>query len=311
MKYIDVRGLRLSRFSLGTVQLGLNYGIGNKTGKPNHEQAKRILDCALREGVNSLDTAAAYGDSEQIIGEWLKTNDDNRKTMVVTKPDNLDHSSLEALRSSVMKELVGSKERLGLDTIPLLMIHRFEDYAEDESNMLKVMNELKEAGDIDKWGISAYSHHDYFRLAQSGADAVQIPINVFDWAQINSGGIEALNKANMIVFARSVFLQGLVFQNPETMDQRMSFAFPAVRRFKEFCNEFNMEPALLAASFVLSLKGISCLVLGCETEAQVEANAKLIDKTVTLSDEQMKQLAEAFSDIDPRITNPGKWYNAY
>ena len=75
MKINTVKGIEISALSLGTVQLGLSYGINNADGKPSQETANAILNAALDGGINTLDTAGAYGDSEVVIGNWLKTGD--------------------------------------------------------------------------------------------------------------------------------------------------------------------------------------------------------------------------------------------
>jgi len=63
MKTVNIKGLEISALSLGTVQLGLSYGINNADGKPSQETANAILNAALEGGINTLDTAAAYGDN--------------------------------------------------------------------------------------------------------------------------------------------------------------------------------------------------------------------------------------------------------
>ena len=100
--------------SLGTVQLGLNYGISNTGGKPSLETAFNILDGAMKNGINTLDTAAGYGDSEEVIGKWLKTKPESEHPFIVTKIYELDHSSLNALRNSVREKMEESKKRLGI-----------------------------------------------------------------------------------------------------------------------------------------------------------------------------------------------------
>lgn len=84
-------------------------------------------------------------------------------------------------------------KNLGMDTLDCLMLHSFDDY------------------DV---------------IAESGFDATQIPLNVFDWGQIDNGGIEKIANAGMMIFVRSVFLQGLVFHTPEDFDPRMDFCVP-------------------------------------------------------------------------------------
>ena len=89
----------------------------------------------------------------------------------------------------------------------------------------------------------------------------------------------------------------------------MDFCFPYLNRFIELYKEFELSPAALALSFVLSLPGVTQAVMGCDTADQVESNSKLFDQTVKLTDEQMNKLHDAFRGIDPRVINPGMWFN--
>ena len=98
MKYNETKGVSISELSLGTVQLGVSYGINNQSGKPDRTQAFGILDTALTNGISALDTAAAYGDSEQVIGQWLQTIPEEKRPFITTKLKALDHSGLDALR---------------------------------------------------------------------------------------------------------------------------------------------------------------------------------------------------------------------
>ena len=310
MKVNTGKGVEISALSLGTVQLGVNYGINNDGGKPDRSVAMKILDRALAAGVNALDTAAAYGDSEEIIGQWLKTVPMEKQPLITTKLKHLDHSSLENLRSDVRRQLEGCKERLGLKTIPVLMLHSFEEYDQDRENVRTVFEELKANGDIRFSGISAYAHHDYGVIAQSGFDAVQIPLNIFDWRQIENGGLEKLRKSGMMIFVRSVYLQGLVFKDPAKLTPEMEFCRETLEKFRMLCGKYNMTPAQLAISFALSVPGVTSLVLGCEKVEQMEQNAQLLNSCVTLTDAQMQEIKALFKNTDDHVLNPGTWVNA-
>lgn len=310
MKYSDIKGAKISAFSLGTVQLGYNYGINNSTGKPTKESAFAILDEAIRCGVNCFDTSDDYGDSERIIGEWIaerKTVPDYLTTKLSSA--NLDHSSLEALRKSVREGVARRKETLHVDCIPVLMLHDYADYAADRENMKLVFRELKEAGDIRFCGISAYSNDDYEDIAASGFDAVQIPLNIFDQRKIRDGGIQSLADHGMMIFIRSVYLQGLVFKNPENLDERMSFCREPLERFGVLCREFDMNSAQMCMSFLLSVPGTTGLVLGCERPEQVTENAALVNGTKAFTREEMARISAEFENIDERVINPRMWFN--
>lgn len=308
MKHINRHGVDLSVFSLGTVQLGKDYGFGEFRTKPKKEYAFELLDRAIAGGVNTLDTANNYGESEQVVGEWL-LGKAGEKPMVVTKIGPFDHSSPEALRADMQAQTEACLKTLGTDQIDILMAHYYEDWEKDPETVSAFFADLKARGVIRFSGVSVYSHHNYQAIAGAGFDAIQIPLNLFDWGQIENGGIQALADAGMMIFARSVFLQGIVFFEPDKLDPRMSFCRPYLEKFRALCEEFNMSPSVLACSFVLSVPGVTTVVLGCQTLEQVESNCRMMDEVRRLTDIEMAKLREAFVNIDPRVINPNCWFN--
>lgn len=310
MKKVNCKGQEFSVLSLGTVQLGLNYGINNTDGKPSQETANAILDCAMEHGINTLDTAGAYGDSETVIGSWLKTVPAEKRPFIVTKAARLETGSLEIVRNDLKKRVAESKSRLGVEQLDMLMLHHFDDYLKDKDNVLQAMEELKASGDVRFIGTSAYSFHDYGEIAATGMDAVQIPINLFDWGQIENGGLKKLADSGMMIFVRSVYLQGLVFQDPEKMDPRMEFARETLVKFRSLCSKYNLTPACLALSYALSLPGVTSLVLGSEKPEQVRQNTELLQQTVELTAAQMAEIRELFVNTPERVLNPSLWFNA-
>lgn len=311
MNYIKTHGLTLSPFSLGTVQLGMTYGLGKDAAKPSEETAFSILDQAMSLGVNNLDTANNYGDSQAVIGRWLSRRRQEGAPLpwVVTKIGPFDHGSPDRLRDDILRQTDACRAALGMETLDCLMVHDFEDYAKSPERVRQIFQELKDQKLCRYTAISAYSRHDYGLIAESGFDATQVPLNVFDWSQIESGGLEKLHQSGMMVFVRSVFLQGLVFHTPEDLDPRMDFCASYLQAYLELCQEFSLSPAVLALSFVLSIPGVTTAVMGCDNGQQVAANCALFEQTVQLTQQQLERLHAAFRNIDHRVTNPGLWFN--
>ncbi len=309
MPYNTGLGRQFSAFQLGTVQLGLDYGQGEDRAKPSKEKAFAILDRAMQLGVNCLDTANNYGDAEARIGQWMQKQSKAGEPTpwVVTKIGPLKHGSYSILRDDVLTQIEGCCKALGTETLDCVMIHNFEDYEQSSEALQKIFAELKAQKRIRHSGISAYSEHDYGQIAASGFDAVQIPLNVFDWRQIENGGLQKLKDAGQAVFVRSVFLQGLVFRNPKSLPKELSFCAPWLQKYQTLCQEFSLSPAVLALSFVLSVPGITAAVLGCDNIAQLEENARLFEQTVALTQEQLLALRQAFLQIDPRVVDPRIW----
>ena len=306
MQYRKIGNLDVSVFTLGTVQLGIDYGMVGSTQKPTQDAAFSVLDKAAAMGVTTWDTANNYGDSEKVIGNWIGEKRGPAPS-VITKIGPLNHASAAALRDDILRQTEKCCIDLKQDSLDMLMLHNFEDFEKDADVCTKVFRELKDQGIIRTSAISAYSNHDYRIMAESEFDAVQIPLNVFDWEKIENGEMEQLHKAGKAVFTRSVFLQGLVFLDPEKLPAKMQFCKPVLEKYQQLCKEFEVSPAVLAVSYVLGVPGVTSVVLGCQTPEQVESNCRMLDATIHLTRDQMECLRSAFAKVEPRVLDPRQW----
>ena len=117
----------MSRFVFGTVQLGIQYGVANSSGKPTLSHSKWMLDTAIDGGVSLIDTASAYGDSESVIGQSLDKNK-KKQLSIVTKLDPLSGLMSDASISSVIYQVdasvYNSLANLAIAKIDTLLLHR-------------------------------------------------------------------------------------------------------------------------------------------------------------------------------------------
>lgn len=306
MDYRKIKDLDVSVFTLGTVQLGIDYGIVGSTQKPTQDAAFTVLDAAAKLGVNTWDTANNYGDSERVIGNWIGAGR-GPKPNIITKIGPLDHSSAAALRDDILRQTEKCCKDLQVERLDMLMLHDFNDYAKNPDVCTKVFQELKASGVIRTSAISTYSEYDYNVLAESEFDAMQIPLNVFDWGKQETGEMEALEKAGKAVFTRSVFLQGLVFMDPQKLPEKMAFCKPTLEKYQALCKEFEVSPAVLALSYVLSVPAVTSVVLGCQTPEQVASNCNMVAGRLELTAAHMEALRKAFADTPRRVLDPRIW----
>ena len=261
------RILKPSRFTLGTVQLGVNYGMANATGKPSQETAFAILDEARANGVLSLDTAAAYGTSEEVVGSWLKER--RLPTYVVSKFKLKTDDPLTELETQIRN----SEARLG--TVSGYMFHdadQMRKYAELVRPRLERMQEEDRMCFI---GSSVYTVEDVESFLEIGwLKAIQIPMSILDTRIVQRGLLAELQKRGVTVFVRSVFLQGMVCM-PEP-PEKYAFMAPSVKALREIADAEGMSLMQMAVSYIRDLPGVDSLVLGCERPEQVKANAALI-----------------------------------
>ncbi len=311
MEYSKLLGYNISRLTLGTVALGMNYGISNNGDKPDKDCSLGIISSALEAGINILDTARGYGESEGLIGDFLESREDRQPVNVVTKfrvsPENL--ADKEKVRAEIYDSVQSSLGFLKLKCIPVCLFHMnrrlpFDDVLEIVPS---VFNDLKSDGLIDVAGVSV-DHPDEapFFLEYPVIEAMQVPLNVFDTRIIKNGSLDRMHKNDKIVFVRSIFLQGLFFMDPHNLKGNLADAAKYIEALQDIAGGVNMSIAQLAFSFIKSLQGISSIVFGAVSREQVKQNVSLLDTDV-VSDEIKALIKSNFEEVPEHIITPGMW----
>src|SRR5690349_3253425 len=111
-----------NKIILGTVQFGLDYGIANRSGKPTTNEVTAILDCAAANNVRMLDTAEAYGDSQEVIGRYHRAS--SNRFDVITKYS----ASRKDLPADIVSRVEKDIDTLGVDSLYGYMFHSFRDF---------------------------------------------------------------------------------------------------------------------------------------------------------------------------------------
>ena len=137
----------ISKITLGTVQLGINYGINNADGKPTEEMAGKVLSTAINGGITSFDTSSAYGTSEKVLGNFFKTQ--TKKPTIITKFSVLNHdnplSEIE-VEKKINAQVENSLNNLGYNKLPLLLMHSEIDLTVYGNTLLKTLRNLQKTG---------------------------------------------------------------------------------------------------------------------------------------------------------------------
>lgn len=278
---------------LGTVQLGGAYGVANRTGQPPFETAVAMIQAALDGGITTFDTAAAYGESEAVLGRALRTLG-NPAVTVITKVQPMAGTELEgALRES--------SQRLGLERIPAVLFHR----EPDEASWAALLG-LRDAGLVDRVGVSVGHDPGAARrwVGDPELDLVQVPANVLDDRQAETIRIAAEQGVECDI--RSVFLQGLFLMPEEAVPASLSAVLPARRFLDETAREAGLTVAELAVRYVLGLPGDIRVVLGSETVEQVRENVRLaVDGP--LPPEVHARVRAGVPRLPAEILTPGLW----
>jgi aryl-alcohol dehydrogenase-like predicted oxidoreductase len=259
------------RLGLGTAQFGLNYGISNSSGRTQEREVRKILELAIHNDINLIDTAAAYGDAESVLGNCLP---ETAAFRVVTKTIPLrDRPASTDGVQWIRDGFVRSLERLRFGSVDTLLVHHADDLLEAEGDSVYAeLMRLKQEGLVRRIGFSAYSGRQIdLALDRYDVDLVQLPMNVLDQRLLEGGQLQRLRSRRVEVHVRSIFLQGLLLMDLSALPTYFDPVRSRLRAWRESLASRGLTVAQGALAFARSLD-VDVILIGVETAAQLEGN---------------------------------------
>ena len=293
--------MNFSKLMLGTVQFGLNYGVANTSGKPSYETARDIIKAAYECGVNCLDTSAAYGDSEEVLGRALAELELGDKMHVITKVDNISISKLSASETEkyIRKSVETSLKRLRLERIYICLLHK-----EFDIEYIGILRKLQQKGLIGETGISLDTDKYCEEVIAQGIKYIQMPYNILD-KRFDSFFPEAQEKG-IAIFARSAYLQGLLLMPEQNISPDLNAVIPVRRRLEKLAVDAGMGMPELCMRFVLSNPAVTSVLTGVDNVDQLRQNLKLLKKG-PLPDNLYQEVKSAVPLFPENIIRPALW----
>jgi aryl-alcohol dehydrogenase-like predicted oxidoreductase len=283
----------INKMVLGTVQLGMDYGINNRWGKPTLKEAFQILEYAYDNGIKIFDTAQAYGNAEEIIGEFIKANEvKDIKIISKLKPNLGININLEPW---ILKSLVN----LNLENLYGFLFHTSDDIL--SSFLVEKMKHLKNIKLIENWGVSVYEEIHFKAGIKQKCDFIQIPYNLLDQR------INYMNKKDVTVFGRAPFLQGLLVMEEQNVLSEAEKYLIEIRAFRTI---FNIQLDEIALLFACLNKNINYIVFGVERLWQLVKNISIIkeiDKYEYQIKDKILEFQGKFGDVENHIIFPSLW----
>lgn len=248
------------KLALGTAQFGLNYGIANSTGQTPRDETCRIIQSAWEFGLDTLDTASAYGESEQVLGE-IGVSGWN----IVSKVPPFKNGGTEG-RRWVLDHVQRSLAKLGVKQLGGLLLHDASDLLDSEGLRIKAgLAEAKAEGFVAKIGYSIYGPEQLTRLLDVlPPDLIQAPLNIFDQRLVNTGWLNRLMNAGVEVHTRSVFLQGLLLMPPQMRPASFNVWHKLWEQWDKLAQERGESRLDLCMGFVRQHSGVSRVVVGVD-----------------------------------------------
>lgn len=289
---------------LGTVQFGMDYGILN-TKKPPVENSIKCLDYATQNGVRAIDTATAYGDAEEIVGQFLSKHTIARDNLWIStkfKPNTLDDVKPELYKNVIRDNICNSLKKLHTDYVDTYYLHSAR-YAFDDS-ILEALYEVKKEGLACDVGVSIYEPEEADACFKSKyVDIIQLPYSIFDHRMKKSGIFDRGDRCQ--IDTRSAFIQGLIIMDEDNIPTFLANAKPIIRKIDIVCKETGLSRVELAMAYVKREKTISHLVFGVDSLEQLKKDIIFFDSDV--DEELLKQLEMEFDNIEAEIVMPSLW----
>ncbi len=303
--------------TLGTAQLGMEYGAVNFSGKPSEADAVGIVRQAIAHGVTTLDTARAYGDAERILGKALAGAWGSRAS-VITKLDPLADTpadaSLADLRSAIDRSVHASCTALGTTSLGTLLLHRWAHRNAWRGCAWHYLLDKRDSGRVAKLGVSVYDPSEALAaLEDKDIQHIQLPLNLLDRRWKAQGVDRKLGeRADVVVHARSAFLQGILLHPADCWPAvDGADARDCIRKLHEWVGKFDREDvADLCLAYARSQRWVTSVVVGCENMTQLRPNLRAFCSS-PLTQEQCEEIEDTFSSLPEALLNPSKWKLAH
>lgn len=289
----------MNKIALGTVQFGMNYGISNQSGIVPSDEIISILKIADKVGIDTLDTAINYKDSENNLG---KSNIYSFKiiTKIPAVPNQIDD-----INSWIFNQLLSSINRLKVVNIYGLLLHSPEDLLGiNGPSIYRALRSIKDSGKVLKIGISINSFDTLQKILDSYKfDLIQAPFNLIDRRLVKTGFLDRLKNENYEVHTRSAFLQGLLLMNDFNRPVQFSKWNSLWNETSKWCSNNSISLLHSAIKFPLSFSEIDRVVVGIENSEQ------LIEICQAAFDQNIIHSYPNIECDDLELINPSKWVN--
>ena len=294
----------LTKLTLGTAQFGLDYGINNCSGKPDIKESIEMLEYAYSNGIKSVDTAAAYGDSEIVIGKWIEDYP-HEDLFITSKISSITDANIS--KNNIMgyleEQICLSLEKLRIKKIDNILLHNFYDLINYGSILMDALIKLKDKGYVEIIGCSIYDLESIDTFSQYPFDSIQFPGSIFNQRILESDKLIKLKEKNVKIFVRSAFVQGLVFMNPVKLPKELAGIKKYLIQLKELSDDYNLSISEIAMGYLMNHDRVDSIVFGVDNINQLKEIIEIKNKNII----NKEVIIDKFSTVPDKLVDPRNW----
>jgi aryl-alcohol dehydrogenase-like predicted oxidoreductase len=304
-------GLQVSALSLGTVELGLEYGVSapGSSNRPTKGDAVNLVREAVDLGINLLDTARSYGDSEEILGQALVDRWAGIYVATKTLVHGSDGTMLRhgELARHMMTSLDQSLLALQRDHVDIWFVHNVDAQVLARIEEVKqVLREAQAGGKIRWTGATAYGVEIPEACLQTDAfDVLQVAYSVLD-QRISDRVLPLAAERNVGVIARSVLLKGVLTERADHLPRHLDELRRRSLDFRRWVSNsgLGLSPSQAAIAFALGNASIHSTLVGVSDRKELLEDIRAADVQVPA---ELKSQFQTLRFDDAELLNPSTW----
>jgi len=302
-------GLTVSAVALGTVELGMDYGIPapGGYGRPDAHHAIRLIQEAVGAGINLFDTSPGYGTSEELLGQALHGQSHCVIATKMDQPLDVDGKRLSGqdFERSIDESLLNSVRLLRRDALDIVQIHNATVEVFDSDEWRIVIDKTQRQGVVRMWGASVYSQEEALAAIKSGiCQMIQVPYNVLD-QQMAAEVFPLAEQAGVAIMVRSAFLKGVLTDKAQWLPSTLNPLKQAAEQIREHLTESWVGVSQMALRFCLSTPGVSTVLVGLRTEQELKETLDAVEAGELTSKEF--HLAQSWALPHEPLLDPRCW----
>lgn len=291
------KALSVTKLALGTAQFGMQYGIANKSGQIEMEEVNRIVAYARSMGIDTIDTAITYGQSETVLGRC-----ELQDFRLITKLPKLPENQEDAFEWTLV-EINNSLSRLNAQSLYGVLLHNPSDLLGPKGrDLVEALENIKKNGLVQKVGASIYNTLELDGITRVlDIELLQAPLNILDRRLETSGWLKTLCKNGVEVHTRSAFLQGLLLLDRKEIPTKFERWGHIWDWWETMCTKDGIRRAQACLEYPLQLPEVNRVIVGIDCLLQLK---ELVSATIS---PLQRPIPYPPFDVDDQLITPSNW----